>query len=326
MGETLACVAHIMIGRARDNNTRMASELLAHMLTGTAAKYSKAKCSKEEVYDGPSYADCEDYLNDGDNEEEAEQPAPKLIAPDMPVVYAGNFEGFAPEEEAVFDELLPKWNTKVGRWVQQSADHCMQYGLKIRETGTSRGKGIFTTHHIPAGLILCYGFGVLVKPQRGRKRGAGEVDVKPLPPTLYDTDSYAKMDFSKKVKDRNKNVPLYINSDPALLRAVGGGDERPHFAELSARFNHACQPTVKCYFDDVRVGSQATGRSLTLQLLHWKTLVEIEAGDELTFDYGRNFVVSRAKVARMQSPEAYKPCGCGGKGRCPMDRFIPCLN
>ena len=244
-----------------------------------------------------------DTYDADDNDEEYNE----ITGYDIPPVYTGH-EGFTPKQASVLDELLPRWNAYVRKWVERSVTQSLRYGLTIRESGFGRGLGVFNGPYatMPRGITVCYVFGALARSSSSEPAAAGGAYIT--------TNTYCLFNFSKQPEERNLYEQAHINS-----RAVNGSG-RPKYAELCARMNHACRPTCESHSRDVRVGSIRTGQCLTLQLVYYTTLVEIAPDQELTLDYGPDYVMD-SPAAVKHARRSYRWCRCENGG-CPFGRVI----
>lgn len=203
------------------------------------------------------------------------------------MIYSSH-RGFTKRESKVLDELLPKWNAKVSVTVNK-----LNAAVEIKPVVVVGGCGLFSVDRMARGKVLSYYGGELTK---------GASGISP-----YDMDTRMKIDFSRKMK--GVKIPrVFVNGTPT--------DDGVH--RIASRLNHACKPNSHGFYVNVRVGSKVTGSSLTLQLIRLEALRTIQAGEEITMNYGPKYVESRSK---MRPGRKYTPCLCNG-GRCPFGRMM----
>jgi len=203
------------------------------------------------------------------------------------MIYHG-YKGFSKKDRSVLDELLPKWNAKVSAKVNLVAG----VNLEVRHVHAVGGSGLFSAEGMERGTIFSYYGGKLSRGMTGS--------------SPYDMDTRMKVDYSRKKKGVSISR-VFVNGKPT--------SENSNKASL---INHACRPNCQGFYQTVRVGSKATGRSLTLQLIRFEALRNIRANEELTMDYGRRYVENRST---MRPNTCYTPCMCNG-GRCPLGRMM----
>jgi hypothetical protein len=200
--------------------------------------------------------------------------------------------GFPKAEAALLDELLPKWNARVQPEVDAGRANAARFELRLRPA--LGGLGVFAGNSVPRGACLAYYSGQLMK--GAHQRGA------------YNMNTKMRFNLSRKrsgMKRRAKHV--YVNGDPELV---------PQAAEMLGSFiNHSCTPNSKAFGEPKRVGCKA-GRSLTLQLIRFEALRDLARDEEVTIDYGREYVEENRSAAA-----GYTPCLCNG-GRCPRGRMM----
>jgi hypothetical protein len=202
------------------------------------------------------------------------------------MIYYG-YKGFVKKDKRVLDELLPKWNAKVSPMVER-----VDVNVEVREVAAVAGSGLFSVDGMARGEIFSYYGGELSKGMTGR--------------SPYDMDTRMKVDYSRKKKGVTISH-VFVNGRPTA--------ENSNKASL---INHACRPNCQGFYQTVRVGSKATGRSLTLQLIRFEALRNILPDEELTIDYGREYVENRST---MRPNTCYTACMCNG-GRCPFRRMM----
>ena len=207
----------------------------------------------------------------------------------MGPVYEGHI-GFNARESVLLEELLPLWNARVEVRVKTWFEARERYWLKIKPVPNVEGLGVFNgpLFVLPRGVIFAQYGGFLIKNDA-------------IPGSVYDHDVRMVCDYSMRARD--KLIDAFINGDPSLV-------EFPVFA---ARLNHSCRPNCVSATENVYVTSGARG--LTLSLVYFRTLRAIGRGEELTIDYGRNYVM------RGQVGGDYVQCQCNG-GHCPFRRVV----
>ena len=219
----------------------------------------------------------------------------------VPPIYGGH-EKFRKPESDLLDALLPRWNRFViDKWVRPSTIASQKFGLRIKDAGFGRGFGLFNGNSmvIPKGFDVCYVSGILVRP-----------DYTNSPMAKFETDSYAWIDFN--TIDKDVHLWVRINSNP-LKRTSNGS----RYAKPCAHILHGCRPSCTLTFNDVAVSCAKNGTRLVLQMIYYVTLRDIEHGEELTVDCGRDYSMHRRFVHDSNSRE----CACE-QGKCPFNRFV----
>ena len=208
------------------------------------------------------------------------------MAQSSKMLYYG-YKGFVKKDKRVLDELLPKWNAKVSPIVER-----VDTNLEVREVAAVGGSGLFSVDGIARGEIFSYYGGELLRGVTGH--------------SPYDMATKMTVDYSRKKK--GVIIPnVFIDGTPTADNS-----------NKASMLNHACRPNCRGFYQNVRVGSKATGRSLTLKLIRFEALRNSRPDEELTIDYGPEYVENRSL---MRPNICYTPCLCNG-GRCPLRRMI----
>ena len=209
-------------------------------------------------------------------------------------VYCGH-SGFEAPEAQVLDALLPAWNKKAGRFVDEAAATRAKFGIHIgRAQMVQKGLGIFNGNaaRIPRNKVFGVYCGGLVKDDND--------DNATTTSSSYNQNMRAWMTSPSLTGGGGtpKVVECYVDGNPALLREKKGIKD-----EFGSRINHACRPNCVSVTTKLRVDKDMM--SLSMFVVQYKTHREIHEGEELTIDYGRDYVVNKAEKGRR-----YTPCRC----------------
>ena len=202
--------------------------------------------------------------------------------------------GFVGRERALLDDLLPLWHERIQERLDECLDNERLYWLKLKPVERVGGVGLFNGPLLvmPRGTVFGYYGGFLVK-HDGMETGA------------YDLAIDLTCDFSRASQDHS--IEAYVNGDPLLIRQ--------HI--LATRINHSCRPNCEANYRNYVVTSR--NKRLTLSFVFFEALRVIERGEELVFNYGPGYVVSRSAAIRRNA--AFINCVCNG-GRCYFRRVM----